>query len=293
MKTEIDAPRGNPRIAPTAHFTAQAWQRAGFAGADLFDTWIGRLGYDAARTGLLPLRLLRQPAGHFLSYLHLRHQWLEDRLEALAPGLVVEIGAGLSPRGLIHARRHPETHYLELDLPDMVAAKRRRLHATPVPDNYRIEPLDLLAPDFAKTAWRLARPGNGPCVVITEGVVDYLSFADRHTAWQQIAALLRDAGGGHYLLDLHVHARIREFGISANAMLSMLEGLTGHGFHHNLFATIDDALGILRECGFDDTAVLDAESLDAGDLPVPPRGRFFDLIEARVDSASQEPAPSE
>lgn len=278
--------RGNPRIAPTAHFTAQAWRRAGFAGAELFDTWLGRMGYDSARVGLLPLRALRQPAGQFLTYLQLRHQWIEQRLDALAPGLVIEIGAGLSPRGLIHARRNPDTYYLELDLPDMVAAKRRRMHATALPDNYRLEALDLLAPDFADAVLRLTGSVQGPCLVVTEGVVDYLSFVDRRAAWKQIAALLRQLGGGHYLLDLHVQARIRAFGLSTTTMLAMLEGLTGHGFGPNLFSTIDEGCDVLRAAGFDDAAALDTVALDAGELPVPPKGRFFDLVEACIDRSA-------
>lgn len=287
MTDNNELPSGNPRIGPTAHFTAQAWRRAGFDEADLFDTWLGRLGYDAAWAGSLPLRLLRQPAGYALPNLHLRHHWLEQRLDAIAPGLVVEIGAGLSPRGLVYARRHPHMQYVEVDLPNMVAAKKRRLRTTPLPDNYRLETLDLLASDFVAAARALARPGDGPCVVITEGVVDYLSFGHRRMAWEQIAALLASIGGGHYLLDLHVHARLREFGLFTDAMFAVLEGVTGHGFHHNLFDTTDEALALLRQSGFSDAAVLETTALDAGELPVPPRGRFFELIEAQVQPIPQ------
>lgn len=279
-------PRGNPRIGPTAHVTAQAWRRAGFPGADLFDTWLGRLGYDAASAGLLPWRLLGHPAGNGLAWLRLRHQWLESRLTALRPSLVIEVGAGLSSRGLTQARCHPELAYLELDLPGMVAAKRRRLHATPTPDNYRLETLDLLSADFAVSAWQLARAGDGPCLVITEGVVDYLSASDRETAWTHIAALLRQAGGGHYLLDLHTSARLRRLGLPVGIMLNALNRLTGHDFGGNLLATTDEAIETLRRCGFDQAAVLNPAALDSGGQPVPASGRFYDLIEATIEPGS-------
>lgn len=286
MAADTQRPRGNPRVAPTAYFTAQTWYRAGFAGAELFDTWRGRLGYDAAEAALRPLRLLGQPAGHFLDFLRLRHQWLEQRLHTLAPALVVEIGAGLSPRGLVYARSHPGATYLEVDLPDMVAAKRRLLRGTTLPDNYLLHAVDLLAEDFADTAWRLVRPARGPCLVITEGVTDYLDFDEKRLAWTNIAALLRRAGGGRYLLEIHPRERFRGFGPPAAAFLLLLGRLTGRGFARRLFRTTAEAVDALRACGFDAAEALDTATLDAGTFQVPRTGRFFDLVEARVEARS-------
>jgi hypothetical protein len=41
--------RGNRRVAPTAHFTAQAWVAAGFPNAELFDTLEGRLLFGSTQ----------------------------------------------------------------------------------------------------------------------------------------------------------------------------------------------------------------------------------------------------
>lgn len=275
--------RGNPRIAPTAHFTAQVWHRAGFAYADLFDTWTGRLGYEAARSMLASLRLWSSPAGHGLDFLRLRHQWMEQRLRALKPALVFEIGAGLSSRGLALAVEQPQITYVELDLPAVVASKRRYLGAVSCPPNYRLQALDLLAEDFGPRAAALADTPCQPCVVVSEGVCDYLDFADKNRAWRHIAALLRAAGGGHYLLEVHPRTALRAFGPSAGAILELLACITGGDFEQRLFANVDDALDTLMRCGFDAVTVVDPASLSPGSFPVPERGRFFELLEARVE----------
>src|SRR5262245_40633167 len=117
------------RISPTAHYTSFVWYRAGMSHKVLTSP-LGRalhlallhmnVGYE--RLGSRP-HLDRSPLARHRRIGHL----LEGEIAAGRVGQVIEIAAGLSPRGFTFAKRHPDLHYIEADLPDMAETKRRRL----------------------------------------------------------------------------------------------------------------------------------------------------------------------
>lgn len=273
---------GNSRIAPTAHVTAQTWRRAGFPGAEAFDTWTGRVGYDALRLGLMPMRWLGQPAGHFLAFLRLRHHWIGQCIRQQSPNLLFDVGAGLSARGLTLARAFPAMRVVEADLPGMVAAKRRRLAGVALPANYRLVPADLLADDFGDSLRTAAGHSRGGAMAITEGVTDYLGFDDKPRAWSNLHGLLAGFGGGTYLTDINPRARARSLGVAVPLFLQMLGRLTGGDFGDRLFEHEQAAAVALEQAGFTDVQVVDVATLDNGGLPMPGAGRFFELLKARV-----------
>jgi O-methyltransferase involved in polyketide biosynthesis len=65
------------------------------------------------------------------NYIPVRYQAMTDLAQRHTPfeaGLtIVEIAAGFSPRGIHLARRIPEAQVIEIDLPDVVVEKRKRL----------------------------------------------------------------------------------------------------------------------------------------------------------------------
>lgn len=255
-------PRGNPRIAPTAHFTAQAWVREQFPNSALFDTRTGRVLFGGTRLLLgVAGPVLAPPLRHHHQYLFIRHHVFEQRLRELAPDYVLEIGAGLSPRGLTFAEQRSDLTYVEVDLPHMVEAKRACLRGRRLPPNYHLTSVDLLADSFAAAVPVLPRPGDR-IVVITEGVIDYLDMNEKRVAWRNIAGFLAAHGGGHYLLELHPRELYARWDRGARFFLSMLGVLVGRSFRHRLFETLDDALAMLRDCGFSDAAALDAAALN-------------------------------
>ncbi len=167
-------------IAPTAHVTAYVWYRAGFAYADLFRTRLGASlfwGFYPLGHGLLPR--LSSGAPTLSAYLELRHRWIDDLLAELTPDVVVELGAGLSRRGVAFASSG--TPYVEVDLPSMVELKRRLIDAR-APDGLRrrlgglhLDAHDVLLPGFERRLGRLLRGARRPAVV-AEGLYGYLSI---------------------------------------------------------------------------------------------------------------------
>src|SRR5258706_3280056 len=116
------------RISPTAHYTAQVWFRHGMSHPAL-ETAYGRKLHAALAPINYAYRLTGRP--NLDEMLLARHRSLDALLErAISAGevsQVIEVAAGLSPRGFSFTRQHPELTYIEADLPDMAAHKRRAL----------------------------------------------------------------------------------------------------------------------------------------------------------------------
>ncbi|RYE87297.1 MAG: hypothetical protein EOO75_14665, partial [Myxococcales bacterium] len=112
------------KIGPTAHYTAHAWSRLGLPHARAFATPLGaalfwgfRLTAEVPVAWLPGLPTLEQ-------YLAMRHLTIDAALDAARPDLLVELGAGLSRRGVTWALDRG-VEVVEVDLPAMVEAKRR------------------------------------------------------------------------------------------------------------------------------------------------------------------------
>src|SRR5262245_8502192 len=120
------AERRSETITPTAHYTGYVWFANGLS-HPAFATKEGRFFYQALRPANAASRAMGGPTleGMLLA----RHRVIDHLLErAIAAGRVsqvIEIAAGLSPRGWRFTRDHGDAiTYVEADLPDMAARKR-------------------------------------------------------------------------------------------------------------------------------------------------------------------------
>jgi O-methyltransferase involved in polyketide biosynthesis len=196
-------------ISPTAHYTGQVWRAHGLS-HDAFATRAGRLMYLALRGP----NLLAHRAGlpSLEGMLLARHRLIDLRLaQAIDAGeiqQVVEIAAGLSPRGWRFARRYGDRiTYLEADLPAMIARKRRILasfgRAT---EHHRTAEIDALAdigPTSVAAICGALDPSRGTAI-ITEGLLNYFDHDTVIGMWHRFAAALRRFPHNRYLSDLMV-----------------------------------------------------------------------------------------
>ncbi|MEM9489817.1 MAG: DUF1365 family protein [Myxococcota bacterium] len=123
---------GNAGVSPTALYTGHVWYHYGLS-HPAFATWRGQLMFRALQPAN---RLALAMGGSSLEAMLLaRHRVIDHLLDsAIERGeivQVVEIAAGLSPRGYRFARRHSRRGllYIEGDLPGMCTRKRRILRA--------------------------------------------------------------------------------------------------------------------------------------------------------------------
>ena len=135
------------RVSPTAHYTGYVWARNGLSDPEL-ETVEGRVLFETLRVPMTVSALLG--GGTLEAYLLTRHRAIDALLQrAIDEGRVtqvVEVAAGLSPRGLRFTRRYGDRlTYVEADLPEMVTRKRAALERIgSLSDRHRVEEVDAL-----------------------------------------------------------------------------------------------------------------------------------------------------
>jgi O-methyltransferase involved in polyketide biosynthesis len=241
--------RTSAAISPTAHYTGEVWRRNGLSHPALV-TVEGRVLHAAMRPVLAFSAALGGPTME--PFLLARHRlidgFLDEAIDAGEVGQVIEIAAGMSPRGLRMTERHPGLVYIEADLPAMAARKREALARAGA--RHRVADLDALADEGPDSLAELAGgldAGLGTAVV-TEGLVNYFPREAVDGIWARIAAALRRFPSGIYLSDLHLEAENSDR--VARAWLAAL-GAFVRGRVHMPYRDEADALTALKAAGFE------------------------------------------
>ncbi len=259
---------GSDSISPTAHYTGYVWARNGLSDPSLI-TREGRLLFES----LHPVMRINSALGgpSLETYLLGRHRAIDSLLtraiEHDEVSQVLELAAGLSPRGWRFTRRYGERiTYIEADLPAMAARKRRALKSLgTLSEHHRVSDLDARRDSgpgsLAQLARRLDR-GRG-LAIVTEGLLGYLSPDDLKSLWRRLANTLSEFPAGKYLSDLHLRSaqtlQVRAFRVMLSAFVR------GRVYLH--FSDAGSAARALREAGFRTASVMPARQItaDAGD----------------------------
>jgi O-methyltransferase involved in polyketide biosynthesis len=270
-------PRGSDAISPTAHYTAEVWRRNGLSDPAL-GTWQGRLMH----LGLWPLATVAGTlgAGTLDGMLIARHRLIDELLtEAVedgSAGQIVEIAAGLSPRGLRFRREHPDISYVEADLPAMAERKRAALASAGAP--HRVADLDALAERGPGSLAELVASLDAErgTAIVTEGLLNYFPRDEVEGIWARIAAALGSFPSGLYTADLLLQSD--NSGPVERAFGAAL-GVFVRGAVHFPFADEEDALDALEAAGFKEARL--HPGTESGDDPGAER---VTVIEARVQA---------
>lgn len=250
------------RIAPTAHYTAYVWHRIGLPYAELFATPTGRRLFWTFRLAGEWLAAAAPSVPSMAQYLELRHRAIDHALDQFGPDRVVELGAGLSRRGLTWALDRGVV-YTEVDLPHMIAEKRRALARAPelearAKGKLRHEAVDVLSEEFSPWLARELAGAERPAVV-AEGLLGYFALPERRRIVAAVAGALASAGGGEFLCDL----RSGEGGRAVAAAAGMLRGAIwiatrGRGARED-FASPEAVQRFLIDAGFSTAESIPAE----------------------------------
>ena len=244
--------RGSDAISPTAHYTGYVWYRHGLSHPGLV-TPQGRALYHAVRPLNFGSGSLGGPT--LEGFLLARHRAIDTLLaqaiDSGAVGQVVEVAAGLSPRGWDFSRRYGgRIDYVEADLPQMARRKRERLAAAGLESpRHRVVALDALADGGKLSLDALARtldPGKG-LAIITEGLLNYFDTPAVLGMWRRFAGVLRSFPAGAYFSDLHLASDNR--GAPTRAFGKVLGSFVrGRVYLH--FGSVAEAEAALRSSGF-------------------------------------------
>lgn len=237
---------GPHRISPTAHYTGYVWARHGLGDPGLA-TREGALLYH----GLRPTMALGGVLGgvRLEDFLLARHgildHLLDTAIESGEIGSVIELAAGMSPRGSRFAARYGErVTYVETDLPAMVARKRAALGE--LAPGHRVEELDALAPGDLERLAATLEDTRG-LAVVSEGLLNYLPAAEVAALWQNVAMTMAPFTQGLLLSDIHLEGE--NAGLVESAFTTVL-GLFVRGRIHFHFERAPEAEAALRTAGF-------------------------------------------
>jgi O-methyltransferase involved in polyketide biosynthesis len=194
-------------ISPTAHYTGYVWYAHGLS-HEAFASRTGRFMYGALRGPNLIAQRVGLPSleGMLLARHRLIDLRLEQAIEAGEIQQVVEVAAGLSPRGWRFATRYAERlTYVEADLPGMIAHKRRILAALGGETaHHRTVEIDALAdtgPASLAAVCATLDPTKGTAI-LTEGLINYFERDVVLAIWRRFATALRRFPRSLYLSDL-------------------------------------------------------------------------------------------
>ena len=227
------------------------WRRNGLS-HPAFATSEGRRRYLALEPMMATSRALGGPTleRNLLARHRLIDHLLEQAIEDGRVSQVLEIAAGLSPRGWRFARCHGDRlTYVEGDLPEMADLKRGILDRAGAGDNLRVLDLDALrerGPGSVAAIAETLDPERG-LAVITEGLLVYFDRPAVTGLWARIASALRGFAHGLYLADLRLASDNN--GLAERAFVPLLSAFV-RGRLHMHFADADDALAALRAAGF-------------------------------------------
>lgn len=263
---------GSEAISPTAHYTGYVWAHNGLGHQEL-ETFEGRLLFDSLRPVMAVNRALGR--GTLEAYLLARHRaidaLLQDAIEREGISQVIEVAAGMSPRGWRFTQRYgSRLLYVEADLHGMTARKRRALERMgSLDERHRVVELDALRDDGPLSLRAVANELDAAAglAIISEGLLGYLSTADVEGVWRRFATVLSGFRAGRYISDIHLRSAQ---GIEVRAFRVLLSAFVrGRVYLH--FGTPDEVVRHLRQAGFAQAKV----------------HRAVDLLGRRGDPASQ------
>lgn len=215
-------------LAITALYTSQVWAWAGFPDAELLATRDGARVFAVTNAALA---LARKPP---LTYsLAQRHAMLDHLADGAAS--IVELGAGLSRRGVTLSRR---ARYVELDVPDVIAHKRALLERTPAGRD-ALARLQLVAGDALATPLPVAE------LAIAEGLVVYLAEPARRALFARVAAT-----GARFAFDLTPADEEPPPGLAGRALAAAMKRFTGGRTFERDARTRAQILAELADAGF-------------------------------------------
>ena len=267
-------------LSITALYTSQVWAWAELPGAQLFATAEAKRVFDVTNAALAVMR-----RGTPLRYALLHRHAMIDHI-ARASRSIVELAAGLSRRGAAFTK-DPAVRYVELDLPAVVAHKRRLLERTAegrvvvTRSNF-----ELVAGDVETVA--LEPFVDGPVVVIAEGLMMYLDAAARRRLFAKLRRLADHTGELELVFDVVPTSEEPAPGVTGRVLEAAMKRFTGGRTFERDLATRADVLRELRDAGFiEPTAIAAAEVARDWKLPHADRSTPTVVFTARAERSTR------
>lgn len=178
---------------------------------------------------------------------------------------IMEISSGYSFRGLDYTTRK-DVHYIDTDLPDMIAVKKEmvdRLEQGRSERKGRLELLPLNALDEAAFKQAVSRFDDGPVAIVNEGLLLYLNTEEKEKLCRIIYDVLKERGGYWVTADIYLKVANRNVNMSLDDSIKRF--FEEHNVEANRFESFEEAENLFQRMGFtiDKEAAIDYTRLSA------------------------------
>ena len=190
---------------------------------------------------------------NLVPYFEARYWSTNEELEKSGVNQILELGSGLSPRGALMTSNHEVTRYVEFDLLDMINQKKEILKE--LRDNGHLEKSNRLyffagnansSDDILDTCKHFKQES---IAIVCEGLLRYMSFADKEILMASIVDILNRFGGVFITPDTECQDRVAMRPGSLEARDRHSERM-GYDVTPNTFTDIKHARDFFRNCGF-------------------------------------------
>jgi O-methyltransferase involved in polyketide biosynthesis len=239
-------------LSITALYTSQAWTWGGLSCANLLATPEARAVFRITNVVLFLAGLLRRGLPSLRHSLLHRHTMIDRLVRDEEPRRVLELASGLSRRGAAFSA-DPALHYVEVDLPHVVAKKRELFSRTEegrrILDRHNFE---LVAADVAEADLAPYAGTDARLAVIAEGLLMYLPPDAQRQLFVKVRRLFGTPKepAGLFVFDLVPACEQPPPGWVGRALEAMMKRFTGGRTFERDERTRDDIAADLRAAGF-------------------------------------------
>jgi O-methyltransferase involved in polyketide biosynthesis len=244
---------GNEKISPTARYVAhiRTFTDIPYAKEIAEESQSERdfqaLAGESAKSGI-----------QFIPIIEARYKATDQIIAQRHITQVLEIATGLSPRGLAMTE-NPDVVYLATDLPQILEQIKTLAQAILAKSNIQrpnlyFRVVNALDREELLHAVSLFQPGR-PIAIITEGLLPYLTQAEKETLAANIHDLLKQYGGIWITPDVRTKQYLKRIvqddkNNYVQQRLGNVSGTTGTDFENNLFEDEDDMRQFFIKAGF-------------------------------------------
>ncbi|MEO8947897.1 MAG: class I SAM-dependent methyltransferase [Mucilaginibacter sp.] len=178
--------------------------------------------------------------------------WSIDQLLTDIPAKnILELSSGFSFRGLARVQQSG-THYIDTDLPEVIADKKRflpLLEAGEPASGSKLETIPLNALD-EKQFMEIVKlfPADEPVVIVNEGLLMYLSIPEKEKLLKIIHTILTKRGGYWITADIYINrGPVPESLRRSDRLAKFFEQ---HKVHEQMFDSFEAAEQLFTKAGF-------------------------------------------
>ncbi len=143
-------------------------------------------------------------------HFEIRYRSVEQLLKETNNTNILELSSGYSLRGLDLCMKDENIHYIDTDLPEVIAVKRDLMERLQLPGGIkgRLDTLPLNVMDEVQFREVTGRFSDGPLTIVNEGLLMYLNREEKERLCKTIHDILKQRGGCWITAD--VYTRLSE-----------------------------------------------------------------------------------